>query len=95
MDERFKRPDVYFEDEGRRLFPNGTILYTNGTEETGLVFWGAMDPWYVDPVIPKIYSLFHTAGGKLGQAAVRERAQYYHFMALRVYQLMGGGENRV
>jgi hypothetical protein len=48
MDERFKRPDVYFEDEGRRLFPNGTILHTNGTEETGLVFWGAMDPWYED-----------------------------------------------
>jgi hypothetical protein len=45
MDERFKRPDVYFEEEGTRLFPNGTILYANGTEAQGLVIWGAMDPW--------------------------------------------------
>ena len=45
MDERFKRPDVFLEEEGTRLFPNGTIRYSNGTEGTGLAFWGAMDPW--------------------------------------------------
>lgn len=47
MDQRFKRPDLYFEEDGTRLFPNGTILYQNGTQAQGVVFWGAMDPWSV------------------------------------------------
>jgi len=44
MDQRFKDPGVFFEDGPTRLFPNGTVVYENGTSSDSVVFWGAMDP---------------------------------------------------
>ena len=35
---------MFFEDGQTRLFPNGTVVYQNGTSSEGVVFWGAMDP---------------------------------------------------
>ena len=44
MDQRFKDPRVFFEDGQTKLFPNGTLVYQNGTFSEGDMFWGTMDP---------------------------------------------------
>ena len=37
-------PGVYFQDVASKIFPNGTMLFKNGTVTEASVFWGAMDP---------------------------------------------------
>ena len=40
----FKRSDVYFVDGERKIFPNGTLLYADGSQVDAPVFWGVIDP---------------------------------------------------
>ena len=39
-----KRSDVFFEDGERKIFPNGTIIYADGSQLDAPVFWGVLDP---------------------------------------------------
>ena len=44
LNDGLEKEGVYFETEdATRLFPNGTILYSNGTKAIGEVFYGAVD----------------------------------------------------
>jgi len=44
LDSRFKKSDVYFEDGASKIFPNGTIIYDDGSQIEASVFFGAIDP---------------------------------------------------
>ena len=37
---------MYFEDGASKIFPNGTIIYDDGSQIEASVFYGAMDPKY-------------------------------------------------
>lgn len=44
LNEELEKDGVYFEtQESTKLFPNGTIIYSNGTAVDGKVFFGAVD----------------------------------------------------
>ena len=39
-----QKSDVYFEDGASKIFPNGTIIYDDGSQIEASVFFGAIDP---------------------------------------------------
>ena len=39
-----QKSDVYFEDGANKIFPNGTIIYDDGSQIEASVFFGAIDP---------------------------------------------------
>jgi len=43
LDDRFKKPGVFFQDGDTKMFPNGTMLYANGTVKEAVVFYGVYD----------------------------------------------------
>ena len=44
LNEELEKDGVYFEtQDATKLFPNGTIIYTNGTSAHGTVYYGAVD----------------------------------------------------
>lgn len=45
LNEELEKDGVYFEaqESNTKLFPNGTIIYANGTKVDGQVFYGAVD----------------------------------------------------
>ena len=46
LDARFQRKDVFFQDGATTIFPNGTMVYEDGSQAEAAVFWGALDPRY-------------------------------------------------
>ena len=46
LDARFQRKDVFFQDGDTTIFPNGTMVYEDGSQAEAAVFWGALDPRY-------------------------------------------------
>ena len=46
LDTRFQRKDVFFQDGATTIFPNGTMVYEDGSQAEAAVFWGALDPRY-------------------------------------------------
>ena len=51
LDARFQRKDVFFQDGDTTIFPNGTMVYEDGSQAEAAVFWGALDPRYYTTVI--------------------------------------------